>query len=65
MEIVWHILYSAVQVFREAAAYILLGFAVAGLLRVYLTPESVSHYFRRGKVKSVFYASLLGVPIPL
>jgi len=65
MELVGQILYSACQVFREAAAYILLGFAVAGLLRVYLTPESVSHYFRHGRVRSVIYASLLGVPIPL
>lgn len=65
MELVADILYSACQVFREAAAYILLGFAVAGLLRMYLTPESVSHYFRHGRVTSVLYASLLGVPVPL
>jgi uncharacterized protein len=65
MEIVGHILYSAAHVFREAAVYILFGFAIAGILRVYLTPESVGRYFRRGRIKSVLYASLLGVPIPL
>jgi len=65
MEIIIEILAASWQVFREAAIYILLGFSVAGLMRVYITPESVGHYFRRGQFKSVLYASLLGVPIPL
>jgi uncharacterized membrane protein YraQ (UPF0718 family) len=65
METIGQILYSSGQVFREAAAYILFGFAIAGILRVYLTPESVGRYFRQGRIKSVLYASLLGVPIPL
>jgi len=65
MEIIIEILAASWQVFREAALYILLGLSVAGLMRVYITPESVGHYFRRGRFKSVLYASLLGVPIPL
>jgi len=65
MEIVIEILATSWEVFREAALYILLGLSVAGLMRVYITPESVAHYFRRGRFKSVLYASLLGVPIPL
>jgi len=65
MEIVIEILATSWEVFREAALYILLGLSVAGLMRVYITPESVARYFRRGRFKSVLYASLLGVPIPL
>jgi uncharacterized membrane protein YraQ (UPF0718 family) len=65
MEIVIEILTASWQVFREAAMYILLGLGVAGLMRVYITPDSVGHYFRRGRFKSVVYAALLGIPIPL
>lgn len=65
MVILLEILSASWQVFREAALYILLGLTVAGLMRVYITPESVGHYFRRGRFKSVLYASLLGIPIPL
>lgn len=65
MEIILDILRSAGNVFHEAALYILLGFAVAGLLRMYIQPESVAHYFRHGRVRSVVYAALLGIPIPL
>jgi hypothetical protein len=65
MVILVEILSASWQVFREAALYILLGLGVAGLMRVYITPESVGHYFRRGRFKSVLYSSLLGIPIPL
>jgi len=65
MDIILDILRSAGNVFREAALYILFGFAVAGLLRIYIRPDSVAHYFRQGRLRSVVYASLLGIPIPL
>ena len=65
MDIVLDILRSAGHVFREAALYVLFGFAVAGLLRMYIRPDSVAHYFRRGRFRSVAYAALLGIPIPL
>ncbi|MFH0823878.1 MAG: hypothetical protein V2B18_14100 [Pseudomonadota bacterium] len=59
------ILEASVAVFREAAVYILFGFLVAGIIRMYLQPESVAHYLSRGRFRSVFYASLFGIPIPL
>jgi uncharacterized membrane protein YraQ (UPF0718 family) len=65
MEIVLNILTASLHVFREAAFYLLLGFVVAGILRVYIRPESVSHYFHRGRFRSVVYAALVGIPIPL
>ena len=65
MEIIVEIIKASWSVFREAAFYILLGFLVAGVLRVYLRPESVAHYFQKGRIRSVLYASLLGIPIPL
>jgi uncharacterized protein len=65
MEIVLNILVASLNVFREAAVYLLLGFVIAGILRVYIRPESVAHYFHRGRVRSVLYAALVGIPIPL
>lgn len=65
METLVLILSASWDFFREASIYILLGFLVAGMIRIYLTPDSVAHYFRRGRLASVIYASLLGIPIPL
>ena len=59
------ILAASWAIFREASIYLLFGFLIAGLIRVYLQPASVAHYFRRGRIRSVLYASLLGIPIPL
>ncbi len=65
MEILTEILVASVRTFREAALYILFGLMVAGIMRLYLQPESVAHYFHRGRFRSVLYAALLGIPIPL
>jgi uncharacterized membrane protein YraQ (UPF0718 family) len=65
MEILLDILIASLNIFREAAVYLLLGFTLAGILRVYVQPESVAHYFHRGRFKSVLYAALVGIPIPL
>ncbi len=53
------------NVFRESAIYVLFGFFVAGLLREWISPESVAKYFRRSRLRSVLYASLIGIPLPL
>jgi len=65
MGLLVQILEASLTIFREAAPYILLGFFVAGVIRAYLTPATVGRYLRRDGFRSVFYASLLGVPIPL
>lgn len=54
----WHLL-------EESSLYILLGLLVAGLLKVFLSPDYVAAHLGQGKIKSVFKAALLGVPIPL
>jgi hypothetical protein len=38
---------------------------VAGALKAFLSATTVVRHFRRGKIMSVIYASLLGIPIPL
>jgi hypothetical protein len=50
---------------EESSLYILLGLLVAGLLKVYLSPDYVVRHLGKGKIKSVFKAALLGIPIPL
>ncbi len=65
MELVTSIGVSALGIFREAALYLLLGFLVAGALRVYLKPATVMRFFKRRTARSVLYASALGIPVPL
>lgn len=54
----WHIL-------EAASLYLLFGFVIAGIIRVYINTNSVVNYLQRGKIRSVIYASLFGIPIPL
>lgn len=49
----------------DASLYILFGILVAGLIKVFLSPESVARHLGQGRVRSVFKAALLGVPMPL
>jgi len=53
------------DIFKEAAPYVLVGFLVAGIMRAYLRPDLMTRFFRRGRIKSVLNASLLGIPIPI
>jgi hypothetical protein len=50
---------------QESSIYMIFGILVAGLLRVFLRPESVSRHLGEGRYTSVFKAALLGIPMPL
>jgi len=54
----WHLL-------LESSVFILFGLIVSGLLRVFLDPGTVSRHLGQGRFRSVFKASILGIPIPL
>ena len=54
----WHLL-------MEASVYVLFGMVAAGLLRVFLNPNSVAKHLGRGRFTSVFKAAFLGIPVPL
>jgi len=54
----WHLL-------LDASVYILFGLLISGLLRVFLSPQTVAHHLGRGRFSSVFKAAFIGIPIPL
>ncbi len=65
MNIVFQSLASSWRILEAASLYLLFGFVIAGIIRVYISADSIVKYLQRGRFKSVFYASLLGIPIPL
>ncbi len=57
-ETMWHML-------LQASPYMVLGILFAGLLKVFLRPETVARHLSRGRFKPVLKAALLGIPLPL
>ncbi len=53
------------SILNEMSPYLLLGFLVAGILNALIPKRMVSKYLGQNNFKSVFNASLLGVPLPL
>jgi len=53
------------EILNEMSPYLLLGFLFAGILNVLIPKSSVTKYLGKKDFKSVFLASLLGVPLPL
>lgn len=65
MNIAVHILSEAWSLLQASSVYVLFGIFVAGLMKVFVSPEAVGRHLGRGKVSSVIKAAILGVPIPL
>ena len=59
------ILLASWDLLVDASVYILFGLLVAGLLRVFLNPNSVARHLGQGRFKSVIKAAFFGIPIPL
>lgn len=53
------------EILNEMSVYLLLGFLFAGILNVLIPKHKVKKFLGGNSVKSVFYASVLGVPLPL
>ena len=65
MNFIFQILGEAWRLLQEASIYVLFAILVAGMLRIFLSPDTVARHLGRGRFRSVFKASLLGIPIPL
>ena len=65
MTFLGQVLQSSWALFLEAAPYLFLGILVAGLMYLFLAPETIAKHLNRGRISSVFKAALLGIPLPL
>lgn len=59
------ILYEAWEILDESSLYILFGLFIAGLIQAFVRKERIAKYLGNQNIKSVFYAALFGVPLPL
>jgi len=65
MELAGTYVKELVGLVNEMAPYLLLGFLFAGILRVVFPRQIITRYMGQSNFRSVFNASLLGVPMPL
>jgi uncharacterized membrane protein YraQ (UPF0718 family) len=65
MNMIVNILIQSWNILLESSIFILFGLLASGLLRIFLSPGAVSAHLGKGRFRSVFKASLLGIPIPL
>lgn len=56
---------SLVTIINEMSPYILLGFFIAGLLHVFVRPETMSRHLAGRGWMPVIKAAILGIPLPL
>lgn len=65
MEPLFSIAREAWQFLLMSSPYVLLGLAISGIIRSFLSPELIVKYLGSNSLKSVLYAALFGVPLPL
>ena len=49
----------------EMAPWLLLGFAIAGILHVFLREEKITKFLGKSSMRHVFRAAIFGIPLPL
>ncbi len=54
-----------IDILNEMSPYLLLGFFFAGVLKIAFPQSFIDKYLGKKNAKSVLYAALLGVPLPL
>ena len=52
-------------ILKEAAVFLLFGFALAGVLAILVPARTMMRFFGTGKIKSVLWGSAIGGPLPL
>lgn len=58
-------LFDFVEILNEMSPYLLLGFLFAGILKVAFPQRLIEKHMGQKNSKSVLYASLIGIPLPL
>ena len=64
-ELITAIFQASWQMLLQAAPYMVFGILAAGMLKVFLKPETVARHLSGGRFMPVFKAALLGIPLPL
>ena len=65
MNVIVDIGYNIFSTLLDASPFIVMGLFISGFITVFLSPDSISTYLGVGKIRSVFNASLFGIPLPL
>ena len=63
--ILYEIFLQSWYVLVESAPFLLFGYFVAGLMHSFVQPESIAKYLGKSTFGSVFWAALIGVPLPI
>ena len=56
---------QVIQLINEMSPYLLLGFLIAGIMHAFIPGSFYTRYLSRKTFRSVIYAALLGIPLPL
>ena len=65
VDLLWRIALEIASIFYESSIFILIGFALAGVLHEFVPLKFVSRRLGKPGFKSVFWATALGAPLPL
>ena len=60
-----HLIYALLNILNQMSPYILLGFILAGMLHVFIRPDTMSRHLSGHGWRPVVKAALLGIPLPL
>ena len=65
IDVLLQVLLEIWEILKEASVFLLFGFLVAGTLAVLVPKGLFTRLLGTGKVKSVLWASVIGIPLPL
>ena len=60
-----NLIYALLNILNQMSPYILLGFILAGMLHVFIRPDTMSRHLSGHGWRPVVKAALLGIPLPL
>ncbi len=60
-----NVISETATILSDISIYLLFGFFIAGLIHVYFPRDKISKFFGKSDLRSVFNASIFGIPLPL
>ncbi len=65
LDIILGVLRESLSLFMDMSPYLLFGFAVAGILHVFVSLDYIARHLGRESIVSVIKSVVLGIPLPL